>query len=246
LREALTAAEACGRRRPPRTAPPLVPAPEAAPELLSESEAKALLARHGLRTPRGGVTGRADLMQAARGLTAPLVLKVQGLAHKSEAGGVRLGLAPEALAAAAEDMGGDSFLVEEMVTGAVCELLVGVLRDAAHGIVLTLGAGGVLTELWRDRVSLLLPASREEVASALTHLRIHPLLLGYRGAPAADLDAVLDAIMAVQACAAAEATRLYEVEINPLICTPETAVAVDALVSRLPEPPDAGDRDETD
>jgi len=157
------------------------------------------------------------------------VLKADGLAHKTEAGGVRLNLTHDALPRAAQAMPADTFLVEEMVTGTVAELLIGVLRDPPHGFVLTLGAGGILTELLDDTVSVLLPVDRNTCAQALSGLKMAPVLDGYRGAPGADLDAVLDAIAAVQAYVIAHADSLEEVEINPLLCTPDRAVAADAL-----------------
>jgi len=160
----------------------------------------------------------------------PLVLKVTGLAHKAEAGGVRLGLAADEVAAVAGEMPEGSYLVEQMVQGAVAELLVGVLRDPAHGFVLTVGAGGVLAELWQDTASLLIPASAEAVKDALRSLRIWPMIEGYRGKPAADLAAIIAAILAVQDYVIANADRVSELEINPLMCTPDAAIAVDALL----------------
>jgi hypothetical protein len=96
--------------------------------------------------------------------------------------------------------------------------------------VLTLGAGGTLTEILQDTVSLLVPASHAEVDDALSRLRIAPLLDGYRGARRVDRGALLAAIGAVQDCVAAHAGELLELEINPLIVTPDRAVAADALI----------------
>jgi Acyl-CoA synthetase (NDP forming) len=110
------------------------------------------------------------------------------------------------------------------------ELLVGIVRDPAHGFVLTLGAGGVLTEVLADTVSLLLPADAPGIEAALNRLRIAPLLRGFRGKPPADRAALVSAILAVQDCAMAHAETLVELEINPLIATPDRAVAVDALI----------------
>jgi len=136
-----------------------------------------------------------------------------------------------AVEAAAGQMQAASFLVEEMVTGAVAELLVGVVRDPAHGFVLTLGAGGTLTEILRDTVSMLVPSTRDDIRDALKKLRISPLLAGYRGAAAANLEAVVETVMAVQSFVEAEAARLEEIEINPLICTATAAIAADALIT---------------
>jgi succinyl-CoA synthetase beta subunit len=180
----------------------------------------------------GRAGGAAEAAALAGTIGFPVVLKGEGIAHKTEAGAVALNLADAAaVEAAAMRMQASSFLVEEMVTGAVAELLVGVVRDPAHGFVLTLGAGGVLTEILRDTVSLMVPSSREDIREALKTLKISPLLAGYRGAPAASMETVLDAVMAVQGFVTAQAARLEEVEINPLICTPEDAIAADALIT---------------
>jgi acyl-CoA synthetase (NDP forming) len=236
LSEAMAAAEAAARlgRAQPSALPLLLPgaAPRTAGVTLSEAEAKARLAAFGLEVPRAvRATSPGAAAEAAQAIGFPVVLKGEGFAHKTEAGAVALGLADSAaVEAAARAMPAASFLVEEMVTGGVAELLVGVVRDPAHGFVLTLGAGGVLTELLRDTVSLLLPVTEAEVATAIACLRIAPLLGGHRGKPAADLGAAVRAVMAVQACVVAHAGRLEEVEVNPLICTPTHAVAADALI----------------
>ena len=180
----------------------------------------------------------AALKDAARRLVGPLVLKGEGHAHKTEAGAVALNLRGiDVIVAAAQAMGGESWLLEEMVTGAVAELLVGVVLDPAHGYVLTLGAGGALTEILQDRASLLLPAPEADIRGALHSLRLAPLLQGYRGAPAADLDTVLAAVMALQDYVVAHHGEIEEVEINPLIVTPDRAIAADVLIR-------IGERDE--
>ena len=137
-----------------------------------------------------------------------------------------------AVSDAAFAMPAERFLVEEMVTGTVAELLIGVVKDPAHGFVLTVAAGGTMTELLQDSASLLLPVSEAQVNAALESLKIAPLLAGYRGKPGADRAAILRAVQAVQAYVLAEATGLEEIEINPLLCTPNDAVAADALMRR--------------
>ena len=127
-------------------------------------------------------------------------------------------------------MPGERFLVEEMVTGCLAELLVGVTRDPAHGFLMTLAAGGIMTEVIADRVSLILPASRADIEAALTRLRYHKVLAGFRGKPAVHMGAILDAVMALQSCVIAHADRISEGEINPLMCTAEAAIAADALI----------------
>jgi hypothetical protein len=110
------------------------------------------------------------------------------------------------------------------------ELLVGVTRDATGLLSLTLGAGGVQAEILRDSITLVLPAPRDQVHDALLGLRIGALLRGFRGRPGADMDALLDAIGAIARYAEAEASRLLELDVNPVIAGPSGTVAVDALI----------------
>ena len=235
LSEAVAAAAVAATMREPEDVIVLLPAADRDAELVDEGAAKAALAEFGVPVPMGAQVADLDALDsAAAKLNGPLVLKVTGLAHKSEAGGVRLGLTPDTVVAAAREMPVGGYLLEEMVQGAVTELLVGVLRDPAHGFVLTLGAGGVLTELWQDTASLLIPARAEAVEGALRSLRIWPLIEGYRGKPAANLDAIVAAVTAVQDYVIANADSVSEVEINPLMCTPDAAVAVDALLRTAP------------
>jgi acetyl-CoA synthetase len=231
LTEAIAAAAVAATMRKPEEAMVLLPGTDRAGDLIEEGTAKAALAEFGVTVPNGRSVAQASgLASAAAQLDGPLVLKVTGLAHKSEAGGVTLGLARNDVSAAAMMMPEGAYLLEEMVQGAVAELLVGVLRDPAHGFVLTVGAGGVLAELWQDTASVLVPGSAQAVEGTLRSLRIWPLVEGYRGKPAADLDAILAAIMGVQEYVIANAAHVSEVEVNPLMCTPDAAIAVDALL----------------
>lgn len=218
-------------------APILASGPLTANRMLSEAESKAALVAHGLDVPRARrASGMAGAIEAAGGLGFPVVLKGEGAAHKTEAGLVAPGLASaQAVQTAAAAMPARDFLVEEMVTGGIVELIVGVLRDPAHGFVLTLGAGGTFAELLQDTISMLLPVRAAEIDAALDQLRIAPRLSGYRGAPPAARAAIVQAVLAIQAYVTAEAAHIVEVEVNPLICTPTRAVAADALI-RLGEP----------
>jgi acetyl-CoA synthetase len=200
-----------------------------------EVAAKAALAAYGLSVPPSGVADDpAALPQLAADLGFPVVPKAlaDGLAHKSAAGGVAVGLDSEdAVRRAAAGMAGvaERFLVERMVEGAVLELLVGVQRDPRLGLGLTLGAGGVLVELVDDTATLLLPTTRAAIRAALSGLRVGPVLEGFRGR-AADLEAVVSAVEAIARFATDHADRLVEIEVNPLLVLPEGAVAVDALI----------------
>jgi succinyl-CoA synthetase beta subunit len=215
------------------TAPALLAPAPAAPETLTETEAKTALAAAGVPVPRGVTAATPDaLATAARGLRFPLALKGLGIAHKTEAGAVVLNLADtEALRAAAAAMPAPAgYLAEEMVTGAVAELIVGITRDPTGLMALTIGAGGVLTELLADSATLILPTTAEDIRSALARLRVSAILDGYRHRPAADRAAVTDAILRIAAFAEAHAGRLAELDVNPLIATPTAALAADALI----------------
>ena len=187
---------------------------------------------HGLDVPKGvHAASPEEAVEAAEQIGFPLVLKGKGMAHKTEAGAIALNLRdPAAVDLEARRMETDGYLVEEMVTGAVAELLVGVIADPAHGFVLTLGAGGTMTEILDDATSLLLPVTEHDIHAALDRLRVAPVLSGYRGAPAADHGRIASAVLAVQDYVAANAETVLEVEVNPLIATSTRAVAADALI----------------
>jgi acyl-CoA synthetase (NDP forming) len=232
LGEALRAIEIAADLGQDRPVPePLLQPPGAGSgRTLTEAGAKTALAAFGLRVPRAErAIGAACAAEAAARIGFPVVLKSEGIAHKTEAGAVALNLRDtDTVLKAGQAMGTDGFLIEEMIADAVAELLVGIVADPAHGYVLTLAAGGTLTELLDDRAHLLLPSPREAVRDALLSLRIAPLLAGYRGKPPADLDAILDAVAAMQTYVTAH--RPLELEINPLIATPSDAIAADALI----------------
>ena len=198
--------------------------------VLNEAASKAALAAYGVLIPQSRQATLKDLATVARDLTYPVVLKGEGIAHKTDAGAVAVELPDEAaLVAAARAMPTTRFLVEEMIADTVAELLVGVVRDPAHGYVLTLAAGGILTELLVDSINMTVPVDRDQVRAGLSKLRIARVLQGYRGRPAANIDTIIDAVMAVQSYVMAEAP--FEVEINPLLCGPSYAIAVDALIT---------------
>jgi len=108
--------------------------------------------------------------------------------------------------------------------------LIGVVRDPAHGYVLTIAAGGVLTELLQDNQSLLIPTTEADISRALHKLRTSKILDGYRGANPANYPSIIEAVLAVQNFVLANAGGVEEVEINPLLCGADRAVAADALI----------------
>ena len=200
--------------------------------ILNEAEAKAGLSAYGLSIPNARIVQTSEAAaEAAAELGLPLVLKGTGAAHKTEAGLVALSLmTPLAVREAARRMGCNAYLIEEMITDSIAELLIGVVRDPAHGFVLTLAAGGVLTEILKDSTSRLLPVNAADITQALDELQITPLLRGYRGKSGVDISAIVQAVLAVQDYVLANRCTLEEIEINPLICTPDRAVAADALI----------------
>jgi acyl-CoA synthetase (NDP forming) len=210
---------------------PAAALPQRETRTLSEAEGKALLAATGVVVPKS-VTGAtiADVADGAVGLHPPYALKGLGFAHKTEAGAVRLGLT--SLDGQAAMPGATGYLVEEMVTGAVAEVLLGLRRDPVYGATLTLGMGGVTAEVLADTVTLVLPVTEAEVLAAARRLRLWPLLDGYRGRPRADMAAVADISVRLGALMLADES-LEEIEINPIMVRETGAVAVDALVRRV-------------
>jgi hypothetical protein len=195
--------------------------------LVDEAAAKAMLTRAGIAVPRGvAAPDLATLAARAHDLTPPLALKGLGFAHKTENAAVRLGLA--SLHGQDPMPGATGYLAEEMVTGVIAELLIGIRRDPVYGVTLTLGFGGVTAELLADTVTLICPVTPQEVAAALRRLRLYPLLDGYRGRARADVAAVIDVAMRLQS--ALQDVTLDEIEINPLMVRADGAVAADAVI----------------
>ena len=196
----------------------------------------------GVNVPRGErVTSLEALQVAGQSLTFPLVLKVcdAQMAHKSEHEAVILNIDdPQALTHHGEVLFArySQLLIEEMVTDAVCELIVGVSQDRAIGPWMLLGSGGVQAQLLADRAVVLLPADAATLERALMSLKTYPLLTGFRGAAAADTAVLLQVLENVGTYALAHQNTLVELELNPLLVRPEGkgVVAVDALL-RLSE-----------
>lgn len=235
---------------------PRMPRAEAAfPEggVVAEYRAKAWLAQAGLPVPRGALATDLDAARrAAQDIGYPVVLKAQAAAlpHKSDAGGVIVGVADDAalraawarlhanVAAARPDVVLDGVLVEAMGRPGL-ELVVGARRDAMWGPVVMVGLGGVWIEVLQD-VRLLPPdADEAQVLRELAQLKAAPMLRGLRGQPPVDTQAVAKVVMMVGALMAAM-PELREIDINPLVAHADGVVALDALVVCAPRPaPDA-------
>ena len=223
--------------REPARAPWQDPLPAGGPELFG------LLREYGIPAVRTEAAASRDAALAAAGAIGyPVVVKTDepGIAHKSDVGGVRLGLAGPAEAGAAYDdlaarLGPRVVVCETAPPGT--ELALGIVRDPALGPLLVVGAGGVLVEILAERAVLLAPVTRSAALAALRRLRIAPVLAGSRGQPAADLGAIADAIAGLSRLACDLGDALEALDINPLICAPAGPVAVDALlIPRTPAP----------
>ena len=226
--------------------------PDAAPDLAvryepgsswSEYRAGAFLAEHGIPVvPSLLVTDPRAAAEAAAELGYPVVLKLaaDGIEHKSDIGGVRVGLrsatevevAYADVARAGREAGADvrGALVQPMRADGI-ELLVGIVADPAWGQVLAVGLGGIFVEILRDTALAVLPVDRDEVRQALRGLRGARLFDGARGTAKADLDAVADTIAAVAALAGRLGDRLEALEINPLLVRGSQVEALDALLT---------------
>jgi acyl-CoA synthetase (NDP forming) len=250
LEAAVTAFAALAHRGRQSTAdelalPDLAPAPVGA-RLREEWDCKQRLGRFGLTFPEGRFVTPAEAAKAAAEIGFPVALKLgrPALAHKTEAGAVALNLKDEAavtraVAAMTESVARhqpglvpERFLVERQVSGTVAELIVGLHRDPQFGLVMAVGMGGVLVELMEDAATFLLPVDRPTVVEAIGRLKVAKLLKGYRGKPAGDMRAAIDAVMAIAAFAEVHRERIVELDVNPLMVLPEGegAVAVDALI----------------
>ncbi|MCB2060903.1 MAG: acetate--CoA ligase family protein, partial [Novosphingobium sp.] len=212
---------------------------------LSETEGKEALAAFGVPVVQDAlVQDRDDLREAAEYVGYPLVAKLVSpdVAHKTEHGLIRLNLsnadavteAFDEMMEKAQSMPGvriEGVTLEPMLSGGV-EILAGVTRDPVFGWMLTVGLGGVWTELMKDACHSLLPVDAGGAEAMLRGLKGFKLLDGYRGAPRADVKAAATAIAALCDAVLAGGDRLREVEVNPLLVLPEGrgAVAVDALV----------------
>ncbi|WHS30504.1 acetate--CoA ligase family protein [Brucella sp. NM4] len=238
----------CDRRQGAAALEPKVPfAVTALPSngvTVNEAESKRRLSSYGLNVPNGNILTIETIRELPETFDTPMVLKVlhDQLAHKTEVGGVALNIRSrnDAIAAAERMVASvkqhdasielTTFLMEPMQAAPLAELIVGVKRDPLFGLVLVIGAGGILVELLKDATPLLLPVSRADVENALRGLKSFALLDGFRGKPKVQLEPVIDAVMAIAAYAGDHRHNLLELDVNPLMLGTDSAIAVDALI----------------
>ncbi len=215
---------------------------------LEPQEVDAVLGAYGIPLVESRrVTTAADAGRAAAELGGPVVVKAiaEGLVHKSDAGGVIVGVRGETaaaraarrIAAAVRTAGHElqGFLVQRMAPEGA-ELLVGIVGDPDFGPVIACGAGGRAVELLGDVGVRLAPLGRRDAGELLRSLRTFPLLDGYRGEPRADLASVEDVLLRVSALGAAH-PQIAELDCNPLLAGPDGAVVLDARIRVAAPPP---------
>lgn len=232
--------------RGPRAAPPDVAVPPLPGSTPDEVGAKRILATIGITVPGEKVCATADsAVASAQRIGAPVALKLASpdIVHKSEAGGVRLGLVGDAAvregfaailrSAAAYDAQArvSGVLVSPMITGGV-ECVIGLSRDPVFGPVAMVGLGGMYVEVLRDVALKLCPFGEDEALAMIRSLRGFPLLDGARGRPRADVAALAAALARLSVFGAQAGARLQSVDVNPIMVLPEGqgAVALDAVI----------------
>ena len=217
---------------------------------LTERESKSVLELYGIPSVRELAADSLDtLLCAATELGFPLALKVESpdISHKSEAGGVALNLrSPDELCAAYERVLANArrfspgakisgVLLQPMVPAGV-EVVAGARIDPLLGPLVVAGFGGVLVELLRDSSVELAPINAGEAMRMLLRLKGSALFGGFRGAPAVDLARLADILVRVSEFAADQRSLIAELDINPIICSGSTMMAVDALIVRVSAP----------
>jgi acyl-CoA synthetase (NDP forming) len=214
------------------------------PGPLNEAESKQLFAHFGIPAVREIIAeSPAEAAAAAQTFDGPVVLKIlsRDMLHKSDVGGVAVGIDLADVAATCAGMTQrfteatrfkpEGFLVQQHVTGGV-ELILGFHHDPQLGPVILLGMGGVTAELYRDTTLRLAPVSSRDAEEMIEELKSKPLLKGFRGRPPADIQALVDAIVAFSKMIGALGDKLQEAEINPLLALPQGqgVVAADGVV----------------
>ncbi len=209
-----------------RTRPaPATPAPRPTPTATAPNAVAALLGELGVATATSALAATADEAVAAA-TRFPCVVKLAHAAHRTELGGVRLDLADaDAVRAAATALLAQGpVLVQPQLSGV--EIAVGAVRDPVFGPVVMVGLGGIWVEILGDVAFAMAPLHRGEARDLLASLRGHPLLTGARGGPAVDLDALAGVVVAagnlLLTC-----PDVTELDLNPVLATPDGAVAVD-------------------
>ena len=201
----------------------------------------------GFRVPPGALVNKDNASAVAEQLGFPVVLKVNSrkIAHKTELGGICLGLSSTTevdqalekmqnnISLIMPELEVDSFIIERMLDKPSVELMVSVRHDSQFGLVMTLSTGGILIELLADAVTLILPVADDEILNALNRLKIAPILNGFRGTQPVNIDALVASISQLAAYVQRHSDQISELEINPLFVFKEQVYIVDVLMQKF-------------
>ncbi len=207
--------------------------------ILTEHEAKKLLAKYGIPVTKENIAGSADeALAIAMHIGTPVVMKISSpdISHKSDVGGVVLNVEMEEvrttynniisrIGKAAPDAKIEGVLVQQMVKPGH-EIIVGLKKDAQFGYALMFGLGGIFVEVYRDVSFRVIPIGKNEALDMISEIKGYPVLKGIRGRKPADIDAIARVLVSVSLMA--EKENIVELDINPLIVNENGAVAVDA------------------
>ncbi len=244
MRDAIWWSEARARTKADRPLPRHPAASITDPIILTEDKGKLWLKERAVAVPKGRACSAIKAADLAQEIGYPIALKMMSthLQHKTEAGAVALGISDAiGLAKAIKTMKTsvvahdanaltDHFLIEAMSPPPLAELIVTLRSDPQFGPYMVLGSGGVLSELVGDATTLLLPASKQEIARALTSLRVAQLLQGFRGRQRAEITQIAGALHGLCKIFLQARTEVAEIEINPMFVYVDHILAVDALI----------------
>ena len=203
---------------------------------INEFQSKIVLKEIGLNVPMGFIIKDINsLINKFRVLKKTVVLKALEINHKTDVSAVSIGIENESelidkFKVMKKLTKSETFLIEHQVNNVFVELLVGIIRDPQHGYMLTIGEGGILSELRGDTVTLCMPCNKYEIKVALKKLRIWPLLNGYRNKKAVNIAKLVLAIFVLQRYAIDNKDRIIELEINPLLVKSNEVFVADALI----------------
>ena len=206
----------------------------------SEHQSKKILRGYGIGIPKSILSNIKQAVADSKKIGFPLVMKINSnqILHKTEIKGVFTNINSETeIKKSLKHLSklGNEILIEKMIQDQVTEMIIGIKIDDQFGPVIIVGAGGIYTELMNDSVTLLLPLKKSIILKAINDLKISKLLKGLRGKPEGDIQATVQAIMKLGKFAEKNASRLIEVDINPLIVRPKGkgVIAADALIHYL-------------
>lgn len=199
--------------------------------VIYEDKAKIELKQKGLKIPKGIIVKKNEkINEKIKNIKSPFVVKGMGIAHKTEKNAVRLNVKNiHEIEKIMQEIKSDKFLIEEMMQKISMELIIGVHRDTM-AMVLTIGAGGVFSELIKDKITLLIPTQKKEIMNALKNTQFYTILKGYRGREKANMKEIIKAIESIEKYAMQNEKEIEELDVNPLVAMADNAVAVDAII----------------